>query len=76
MPTIILPCQKLALEEALILSSEWSLSPSPATPNLPLYRLLIGLGADPNAKGQYGRTPLYRAAFAGHIDAIKVRVVV
>ena len=35
-------------------------------------RLLVGLGAEPNAKGQYGRTPLYRAAFAGHLEAVKV----
>lgn len=39
-----------------------------------LCRLLIQLGANPNTKGQYGRTPLYRAAFAGHLDAVKVRV--
>lgn len=39
-----------------------------------LIRLLIQLGADPNVKGQYGRTPLYRAAFAGHLDAVKVRI--
>ena len=32
------------------------------------------LGADPNVKGQYGRTPLYRAAFAGHLEAVKVKV--
>ena len=36
-------------------------------------RLLINLGGNPNAKGQYGRTPLYRAAFAGHLEAAKVR---
>lgn len=35
-------------------------------------RLLIQLGAEPNTKGQYGRTPLYRAAFAGHKDAVLV----
>lgn len=31
------------------------------------------LGANPNGKGQYGRTPLYRAAFGGHGEAVKVR---
>ena len=35
-------------------------------------RLLVQLGADPNVKGQFGRTPLYRAAFAGHLHAVKV----
>ena len=32
----------------------------------------MSLGADPNTKGQFGRTPLYRAAFAGHMDTVKV----
>ena len=34
--------------------------------------LLLSLGANPNSRGQFGRTPLYRAAFAGHLDAVKV----
>ena len=38
----------------------------------PSPRLLLSLGADPNSVGQYGRTPLYRAAFAGHLDAVQV----
>ena len=38
-------------------------------------RFLLDLGADPNRKGQYGRTPLYRAAFCGHLEAVKVRAV-
>ena len=37
-----------------------------------LCRFLLDLGADPNRKGQYGRTPLYRAAFCGHLEAVKV----
>ena len=35
---------------------------------------LLSVQANPNSKGQYGRTPLYRAAFAGHQDAVKVCV--
>ena len=35
-------------------------------------QLLLELGADPNSKGQYGRTPLYRAAFGGYLEAVKV----
>jgi len=31
-------------------------------------RYFIELGADPNSRGQFNRTPLYRAAFAGHMD--------
>ncbi len=37
-----------------------------------LYRLLMSLGADPNTKGQFGRTSLYRAAFGGHLEAVRV----
>lgn len=32
-------------------------------------RLLIERGADPNTRGHFRRTPLYRAAFAGHLEA-------
>ena len=35
-------------------------------------RLLIEKGADINTKGQYHRTPLWRAAFAGHLQAVQV----
>ncbi|XP_064382225.1 IQ motif and ankyrin repeat domain-containing protein 1-like isoform X2 [Halichondria panicea] len=34
-------------------------------------RLLMSLGADPNTKGQFGRTSLYRAAFGGHLEAVR-----
>uniref|UniRef100_A0A1I8H3D4 ANK_REP_REGION domain-containing protein n=3 Tax=Macrostomum lignano TaxID=282301 RepID=A0A1I8H3D4_9PLAT len=30
---------------------------------------LLQRGADPNRRGQFGRTPLYRASFAGHLAA-------
>ena len=36
------------------------------------FSFLLSLEANPNKKGQYGRTPLYRAAFAGHTEAVKV----
>ena len=29
-------------------------------------------GADVNSIGAYGRSPLYRAAFAGHLSAVQV----
>ena len=35
--------------------------------------LLLEKGADPNHRGQFQRTPLYRAAFAGHLEACQVR---
>ena len=38
-------------------------------------QLLIEKGADPNTKGQFDRTPLYRAAFAGHLEAVQVTAI-
>lgn len=35
-------------------------------------KLLIEKGADPNSRGQFLRTPLYRAAYAGHLEAGKL----
>lgn len=32
---------------------------------------LVSQGANPNSIGRYGRTPLYRAAFAGHVEAVQ-----
>ena len=36
--------------------------------NIDTVRLLIEKGANPNSRGQFLRTPLYRAAFAGHLE--------
>lgn len=35
-------------------------------------KFLLERGADPNKRGQFMRTPLYRAAFAGHLEACEV----
>ena len=35
-------------------------------------RFLISNGAEVNSQGHFKRTPLYRAAFGGHFDAVKV----
>ena len=35
-------------------------------------KFLTDRGADPNSIGQFKRTPLYRAAFAGHLGACEV----
>jgi len=32
-------------------------------------KLLMEHGANPNSRGQFQRTPLYRAAFAGHLES-------
>ena len=40
--------------------------------NVDVIKFLVEKGADPNSRGQFGRTPLYRAAFAGHLDAVQV----
>ena len=37
-----------------------------------LIEFLIDEGADPNSVGQFGRTPIYRASFAGHVEAVQV----
>lgn len=33
---------------------------------------LLSLGADPNSMNDTGRTPLWRASFNGHIEAVKL----
>ena len=33
---------------------------------------LVAQGANPNSIGRYGRSPLYRAAFAGHVEAVQM----
>ncbi|KAF5398316.1 hypothetical protein PHET_08478 [Paragonimus heterotremus] len=35
-------------------------------------QFLIDQGANVNAKGQYGRTPLYRAVFGRHVEVVQV----
>ena len=37
-----------------------------------MVKLLCSMGVDVNTVGQYGRTPLYRAAFGGHTEAARV----
>jgi hypothetical protein len=40
--------------------------------NADTVKLLIDYGADVNSRGQFERTPLYRAAFAGHLEAVQM----
>ena len=35
-------------------------------------QFLIDKGGNLNSIGRFGRSPLYRAAFAGHLDAVQV----
>lgn len=35
-------------------------------------RFLLSHNADPNSKGAFGRTPLWRGAFAGHLNCVQV----
>ena len=39
-------------------------------------KMLLDKGAEPNTIGQFGRSPLYRAAFAGHLEAVQVDYIV
>ena len=36
-------------------------------------QMLLHYDARPNSKGAFGRTPLYRAAFAGHLETVQVK---
>ncbi|CAF0858054.1 unnamed protein product [Brachionus calyciflorus] len=35
-------------------------------------KFLLSNNADPNSKGAFGRTPLWRAAFAGHLNCVQI----
>jgi len=35
-------------------------------------KLLLGRRSDPNSRGEFERTPLWRAAYAGHTDTVQV----
>ena len=37
-------------------------------------RFLLDNGAYINSRGQFGRTPLYQAAFGGHLEIVQVNV--
>ena len=47
-----------------------ALSEASAGGALEAITFLLEQGADPNTIGHFGRTPLYRAVFAGHVDAV------
>ena len=42
--------------------------------NADTIKMLLDRGANPNTQGQFKRTPLYRAAFAGHLEACQVNL--
>lgn len=46
------------------------LSEACAGGDLPTVKLLLSRGADPNNQGEFRRTPLFRASFAGHVHLI------
>ena len=37
-----------------------------------IVQYLIDLGADPNARNEMGRSPLFRASFNGHLTTVKL----
>jgi len=49
-----------------------ALSEASAGGNVETIKFLIEKGADVNSIGAYGRSPLYRAAFAGHLSAVQI----
>ena len=50
-----------------------ALSEAGAGGNSNTIQFLIDQGADVNSRGRFNRTPLYRAAFGGHLEAVEVR---
>ena len=40
--------------------------------NVDTIKMLIDHGAHINSRGRFSRTPLYRAAFGGHMDGCQV----
>lgn len=49
-----------------------ALSEASAGGNVETISFLLENGAKINTVGSFHRTPLYRAAFGGHLDAVKV----
>ena len=64
---------RLAIIECSDANGNTPLSEAAAGGSVECARTLLRLGADINRRGQFGRTPLYRAAFASHIPMCQVR---
>ena len=69
---VLLAKYRLALVDCTDANGNTPISEASAGGQPDTIRLLFKLGGDPNTKGAYGRTPLYRAAFGGHAEAVKV----
>ena len=49
-----------------------ALSEASASGNVEIIRFLLSKSADPNSIGAYNRTPLWRSAFASHLEASQI----
>ena len=49
------------------------LSEASAGGHIETIQMFLERGAEVNSRGHYDRTPLWRAAFAGHLEAVKVK---
>ena len=63
---------QLALVECEDANNNTPLSEAGGGGHADTIKLLIQKGANVNSKGHYQRTPLWRAAFAGHLQAVQV----
>jgi len=62
----------LDLVECADLNDNTALSEAATGGSTDAIKFLVERGADVNSVGHYGRTPLYRATFAGHLSAVEM----
>ena len=62
----------LALIDCRDMNGNSALSEAAAGGNGDVVKFLLANSAEPNSKGAYGRTPLWRSAFAGHLNCVQI----
>ena len=72
LPPVLLSKYRLGLIDCTDANGNTPLSEAAAGGQPDTIQMLFKMGANPNTKGAFGRSPLYRAAFGGHIEAVKV----
>jgi hypothetical protein len=62
----------LALYDCKDMNGNSALSEAAAGGDADVCKFLLSQNADPNSRGAFGRTPLWRSAFAGHLNCVQV----
>lgn len=62
----------LALIDCRDMNNNSALSEAAAGGNGDVVKFLLSNNAEPNSKGAFGRTPLWRSAFAGHLNCVQI----